>query len=84
MKKFNKEYKDLLEGFGYMVARSRYPSKLNLSEDFVRAAQKEFKAQTAPIATEDDDGNSVLDPGRNPKQVLKEMQKALPFILRKR
>jgi len=84
MKKFNKEYEDLLEGFGYMTTRSRYPSKLNLSEDFIRAAQKEFKAQTAPITTEDEDGNAVVNPGRNAKQVLKEMQKSLPFILRKR
>ena len=83
MEKFNKECDELLEGYGYITTRQRFPSKLKLSEEFIRAAQKEFKAQTAPIALEDDEGNITHQPGRNPKQVLREFQKAFPFILRR-
>jgi hypothetical protein len=80
--KFNKEYDDLLEGYGVMVSRSLYPRKLNLSQGFVKTLRDEFKSQTSPVMEEDNDGNSIEGPGRSKKQVLKDLQKSIPFLLK--
>jgi hypothetical protein len=83
MKNFNKEYEHVLEGFGFhkTVTRERYPSKLNLSEDFIRAFKEEFEKQTSPIYTEDESGEAVTHEARKPGVVLKEFQKALKFLI---
>jgi hypothetical protein len=79
MKDFNDSFENLLEGYGQRMVKVRYPSKLKLSEKFIRAFRNEFKKQTAPIVTEDDDGQPV-EKTRNKRQVLKEFQKALTFL----
>ena len=83
MKNFNKEYEHVLEGFGFhkTVTRERYPSKLNLSEDFIRDFKEEFEKQTSPIYTEDESGEAVTHEARKPGVVLKEFQKALKFLI---
>lgn len=80
MKEFNQSFETLLEGYGQRMVKVRYPSKLKLSEKFIRAFREEFKNQTAPVMTEDEDGNQITAKGRNKRQVLKEFQKALSFI----
>lgn len=81
--KFNKEYDDLLEGYGVMVSRSLFPRKLQLSPAFVNALRDEFKQQTSPVMEEDADGNQIeAKPGRSKKQVLKDFQKSIPFLLK--
>lgn len=84
MKNFNKEYEHVLEGYGFhkTITRERYPSKLKLSEEFVRAFKEEFAKQTSPIYTEDESGEeTVAHEARKPAIVLKEFQKALKFLI---
>jgi hypothetical protein len=53
-----------------------------LSEEFVQAFHKEFKSQTEPMYTENEDGERVLSrEARKPEKVLKEFQKALKFLI---
>lgn len=80
MKQFNENFDQILEGYGQRLVKVRYPSKLRLSEKFIRAFRDEYKKQTIPIVTEDEDGNQITSPARNKRQVLKEFQKALSFI----
>jgi len=80
MNDFNKNFETILEGYGQRMVKVRYPSKLRLSEKFIRAFREEFKRQTAPVMTEDDDGNPMEGKSRNKRQVLKEFQKALTFL----
>lgn len=80
MKEFNESFETILEGYGQRMVKVRYPSKLKLSEKFIRAFREEFKKQTAPVMTEDEDGNQIEGKSRNKRQVLKEFQKALTFI----
>ena len=84
MKNFNTELDQVMENYGMVktVVRERFPSKLKLSEEFIAAFKNEFENQTQPIYTEDEDGNQVLSrESRDPKQVLKEFQKALKFLI---
>jgi hypothetical protein len=82
MDKYNKEYETIMEKYGLLrtVVRERFPSKLKLSENFIRAFREEFKNQTASTLTEDEDGNQISNPGRNKHTVLREFQKALKFL----
>lgn len=84
MKKFNEELDKVMEGYGMVrtVTRERFPSKLKLSEEFVNSFKKEFENQTSPIYTEGENGEQELArEARDPKQVLKEFQKALKFLI---
>ena len=84
MKSFNDRLDNISESYGLhkTVVRERFPSKLQLSEDFINSFKKEFDAQTNPVFTEDEDGNEVLSrEARDPKRVLKEFQKALKFLI---
>lgn len=84
MKSFNDKVSSLSESYGLYktVVRERFPSKLKLSEEFVEAFKKEFKAQVEPLYTEDNEGNQVLSrEAREPARVLKEFQKALKFLI---
>jgi hypothetical protein len=80
--KFNKKYDDLLEGYGVMTSRTLYPRKLKLSSGFINSLRDEFKSQSAPVMEEDNDGNPIEAIGRSKKQVLKDIQKSIPFILK--
>lgn len=82
MDKYNKEFETIMEKYGLLrtVVRERFPSKLKLSENFIRAFREEFKNQTAPVVTEDEDGNQIKTEGRNKHTVLREFQKALKFL----
>ena len=82
MKNFNEGYDTLVENYGLHITRSRFPRKLKLSEKFVKAFKEEFKKQTAPVYTENDDGEQIETKSRSRHQVLKEFQKALPFLAR--
>lgn len=84
MKSFNDRLDNLSESYGLYktVVRERFPSKLQLSEEFIESFKKEFESQTNPVFTEDEDGNEVLSrEARDPKRVLKEFQKALKFLI---
>ena len=83
MKAFNDRLDNISESYGLFktVVRERFPSKLQLSEEFIASFKKEFESQTSPVFTEDDDGNQVMSrEARDPKRVLKEFQKALKFL----
>lgn len=84
MKSFNTEFDNVLESYGLhkTVVRERFPSKLQLSEEFIESFKKEFQQQVEPLYTEDQDGNQVLSrEARKPGTVLKEFQKALKFLI---
>ena len=84
MKNFNEELDKVMEGYGMVrtITRERFPSKLKLSEEFVTAFKKEFETQTSPVYTEGENGEQELArEARDPKQVLKEFQKALKFLI---
>lgn len=84
MKEFNDRLDNISESYGLFktVVRERFPSKLQLSEEFIESFKKEFDKQTNPMFTEDEDGNEVLSrEARDPKRVLKEFQKALKFLI---
>ena len=82
MEQFNNEVDNITEGYGLMktIIRERFPTKLKLSEKFIETFREEFKNQTAPIFTEDEEGNQIKTEGRSKKRVLREMQKALGFL----
>ena len=84
MKEFNDRLDNISESYGLFktVVRERFPSKLQLSEEFIESFKKELDIQTNPMFTEDEDGNEVLSrEARDPKRVLKEFQKALKFLI---
>lgn len=85
MNQFNEEYSELLEGYKPRVSSERFPRKLKLSERFVRAFNEEFKRQSSSIVTEEDEDGVPIqsEKKRSPRQVLKEFQKALPFLLQR-
>lgn len=82
MNNYNESYETILEKYGLLktVVRERFPAKLKLSQEFISAFQEEFKRQTAPVVTEDDEGNEVRTEGRNRHTVIREFQKAIKFL----
>ena len=82
MKKYNESYETSLEKYGLLksVVRERFPSKLKLSPEFIQAFQEEFKKQTAPTITEDENGQEIRTEGRNRHTVIREFQKAIKFL----
>lgn len=82
MNHYNESYETILEKYGLLktVVRERFPTKLKLSQEFISAFQEEFKRQTAPVVTEDDEGNEVRTEGRNRHTVIREFQKAIKFL----
>lgn len=82
MNNYNESYETILEKYGLLktVVRERFPAKLKLSQEFISAFQEEFKRQTAPVVTEDGDGNEVRTEGRNRHTVIREFQKAIKFL----
>ena len=84
MKNFNEQFENISENYGLFrtVVRERFPRNLKVSEEFVQAFHKEFKSQTEPMYTENEDGERVLSrEARKPEKVLKEFQKALKFLI---
>ncbi len=85
MKKFDTQLDELFEGYGQIkeIKYKRFPRNLQnrLSEEFVKSLQMEFKRLTSPVITEDEDGNKI-ETKPEPKRVLSELQKALPFLVR--
>ena len=82
MDQYNKEFETIMEKYGLLrtVIRERFPSKLKLSQEFIQAFQEEFKRQTAPVVTEDEEGNELRTEGRNRHTVIREFQKAVKFL----
>lgn len=82
---FGEQYDKLLENYGQIkeVKYKRFPRGLKnrLSEEFIKSLQQEFKRLTSPVIQEDEDGNEVTT-RPDPKKVMLEMQKALPFLVR--
>lgn len=82
---FGKQYDELLENYGQIkeIKYKRFPRGLKnrLSEDFIKSLQQEFKRLTLPVIQEDEDGNQTTTKP-DPKKVMLEIQKALPFLLR--
>ena len=84
MKNFNESLDGIVESYGLhrTVTRERFPSKLQLSEEFIDAFKREFQVQTEPLYTENDSGDQELTrEARKPGVVLKEFQKALKFLI---
>jgi len=84
MKNFNENLEEIVESYGLhkTVVRERFPSKLQLSEEFIDAFKKEFQVQTEPVYTESEDGQQeIVREARKPAVVLKEFQKALKFLI---
>lgn len=85
MKKFDTQLDELYEGYGQIkeIKYKRFPRNLQnrLSEEFVKSLQMEFKRLTSPIIQEDEEGNKI-ESKPDPKKVLNELQKALPFLVR--
>ena len=82
MKQYNDEFETIMEKYGLLktVIRERFPSKLKLSQEFIQAFQEEFKRQTSPVMTENEDGTQIETPGRNRHTVIREFQKAVKFL----
>mgnify|MGYP001568472405 CR=1 FL=1 len=82
MNKYNESYETILEKYGLLktVVRERFPAKLRLSQEFISAFQEEFKKQTAPVVTEDENGAQIQAEGRNRHTVIREFQKAIKFL----
>ena len=82
MDQYNKEFETIMEKYGLLrtVIRERFPSKLKLSSEFIQAFQEEFKRQTSPVVTEDEEGNEVRTEARNRHTVIREFQKAVKFL----
>jgi hypothetical protein len=83
--KFWSQYDKLVEGYGQIkkVSHMRFPRGLQgrLSEEFIKSIQLEYKRLTSPVIEEDDEGN-VTKKKPDPKKVMEQLQKALPFIVR--
>lgn len=79
---FTDEYERIAEGFKQIErkTRLRYPRNLHLSEEFIQAVQSEFKRLTAEVVEEDSDGNKTTTKP-DPRKVLQQVQKALPFLV---
>jgi len=82
MKKYKDSFETIMEKYGLLrtIVRERFPSKLRLSEDFIKVYREEFKRQTAPTITEDEQGNQTKGEGRNKQTVIREFQKAIKFL----
>ena len=82
MDNYNSEYETIMEKYGMLrtVVRERFPSKLKLSPEFIQSFQEEFKRQTAPTISENEDGSTIETPGRSRHTVIREFQKALKFL----
>lgn len=78
MKKFNDGLNCIEENYGLRETKTHYPRKLKLSEDFVKSFIREFNRQVTPVV---DEGNESDSKPRSKHQVLKEFQRALPFLL---
>jgi len=65
--KFNENYDQIMEGFGYLktVKKEFYPKNFKLSEEFVKTFKSEFKR--------------LVDEGIHPRIALARINKALMF-----
>lgn len=65
--KFNKNYDQIMEGFGYLktVKKEFYPKNFKLSEEFVKTFKSEFKR--------------LVGEGIHPRIALARINKALMF-----
>ena len=82
MASFDKEYENLLEGFGGPLTTRLYAPRVKLSEEFIRAFKEEYKRLCAPDQILDEENNVVGEKPKNKKTILNQMQKALPFLAR--
>lgn len=77
MKKFNDGLECIEEDYGLRETKTHFPRKLKLSEEFVKSFLREFNNQIQPIVGE---GNKDVK-SRSKHQVIKEFQRALPFLI---
>lgn len=84
---FDSEYKKLCEGYG-RIKETKYklfPRNLKgkISEQFIKTLQQEFYRLTRPqtILDEETGKETMVYPDK--KKILSEMQKALPFLVKK-
>lgn len=84
---FDAEYKKLCEGYGRIKETSYklFPRNLKgkISEQFVRSLQQEFFRLTRPESILDEETGESRTVYPDKKKVLSEMQKALPFLVKK-
>ena len=82
MASFDKEYENLLEGFGGPLTTRLYAPRVKLSEEFIRAFKEEYKRLCAPDQILDEENNVIGEKPKNKKTILNQMQKSLPFLAR--
>jgi len=84
---FDKEFEKLCEGYG-RIKETKYklfPRNLKgkISEQFIRALNEEYHRLTRPEQVLDEETGKHKNVYPCKKKVLSEMQKALPFLLKK-
>jgi hypothetical protein len=82
MTSFDNKYKALLEGFGGPLTTRMYAPRIKLSEKFTRAFREEYSRLCRPEQILDENDNFVEEKPKNKKTVMKQLQKALPFLTR--
>ena len=82
MTSFDKRYQSLLEGFGGPLTTRMYAPRVKLSEQFIRAFKEEYKRLCAPDRVLDENDEVVEEKPKNPKKIMEQIQKALPFLAR--
>jgi len=84
---FDSEYKKLCEGYG-RIKETKYklfPRNLKgkLSEQFIKSLQQEFFRLTRPTQVLDEETGESRNVYPDKKKILAEMQKALPFLVKR-
>lgn len=84
---FDSEYEKLCEGYGRIKETTfkLFPRNLKgkLSEQFVKALNEEYFRLTRPQQVIDEETGQERSVYPDKKKVLSELQKALPFLVRK-
>ena len=79
---FDKNYRNLLEGYGGPLTTRMYAPRIKLSENFIRSFKEEYKRLCKPEQILDEDGNVTEEKSKSPKRILEQMKKALSFLAR--
>ncbi len=79
---FDKKYKNLLEGFGGPLTTRMYAPRVKLSEQFIKAFKEEYERLCKPEQILDENDNLLEEKPKNKKNILNQIQKALPFLAR--
>lgn len=84
---FDSEYEKLCEGYG-RIKETKYklfPRNLKdkLSEQFIKSVKQEYFRLTRPTQVLDEETGEERSVYPDKKKILSEMQKALPFLIKR-